>query len=94
MEPGTPLPKINPLTGKPFPVQLDDKKLEGEMDPLSFDVFAVRVQKWHLLESITKVKPLAFINAKHVALSYFEVRRNSILDVAGPLSTHQARKML
>jgi peptide-methionine (R)-S-oxide reductase len=38
MEPGTPLPKINPVTGKPFPVQVDEKALEKELDPLSFDV--------------------------------------------------------
>ena len=38
MEPGSDLPKINPQTGKPFPVQLDDQKLQSELDPLSFDV--------------------------------------------------------
>ena len=38
MEPGTPLPKINPLTGQSFPVQLDEQKLENNLDPLSFDV--------------------------------------------------------
>ena len=38
MEPGSDLPKINPETGKPFPVQLDDHKLKSELDPLSFDV--------------------------------------------------------
>ena len=38
MEAGKPLPKINPLTGKPFEVQLDDAKLESELDELSFDV--------------------------------------------------------
>jgi peptide-methionine (R)-S-oxide reductase len=38
MEPGSDLPKINPQTGKPFPVQLDDQKLQRELDPLSFDV--------------------------------------------------------
>ena len=38
MQPGSDLPKINPETGKPFPVQLDDEKLKSELDPLSFDV--------------------------------------------------------
>jgi peptide-methionine (R)-S-oxide reductase len=38
MESDKPLPKINPVTGKPFPVQLDDQKLAQELDPLSFDV--------------------------------------------------------
>ena len=38
MEPGAQLPKINPLTGMPFPVQLNDEKLEKELDPLSYDV--------------------------------------------------------
>ena len=38
MEAGKPLPKINPLTGKPFEVQLDDAKLETELDELSFEV--------------------------------------------------------
>jgi len=38
MEPGSILPKINPLTGKPFEVQLDDAKLKSELDPKSFEV--------------------------------------------------------
>ena len=38
MEPGSILPKINPLTGKPFEVQLNDVKLESELDARSFDV--------------------------------------------------------
>lgn len=38
METGKPLPKINPLTGKPFDIQLDDAKLETELDQLSFEV--------------------------------------------------------
>lgn len=38
MDSNTNLPKINPQTGKPFPVQLDDDKLKQELDPLSFDV--------------------------------------------------------
>lgn len=38
MEPGSILPNINPLTGKPFEVQLDDAALERELDPRSFDV--------------------------------------------------------
>jgi peptide-methionine (R)-S-oxide reductase len=32
------LPKINPETGKAFPVQLNDEKLKNELDPLSYDV--------------------------------------------------------
>ena len=28
MQSGSDLPKINPETGKPFPVQLDDRNLE------------------------------------------------------------------
>lgn len=32
------LPKINPLTGKPFEVQLDDAKLANQLDSLSYDV--------------------------------------------------------
>ena len=38
MQSGAELPKINPQTGKPFPVQVDDQKLKEELDPLSFDV--------------------------------------------------------
>ena len=38
MHPGSDLPKINPETGKPFPVQLDDEKLKNDLDSLSFDV--------------------------------------------------------
>ena len=38
MQPGSDLPKINPLTGKPFPVQVDDQELKSQVDPLSFDV--------------------------------------------------------
>jgi peptide-methionine (R)-S-oxide reductase len=38
MEPGSILPKINPLTGKPFEIQLDDGKLVNELDARSFDV--------------------------------------------------------
>ena len=33
-----PLPKINPLTGKPFDIQLDDSQLKEQLDPLSFEV--------------------------------------------------------
>jgi peptide-methionine (R)-S-oxide reductase len=32
------LPKINPKTGKAFPVQLDDESLAKSLDPLSYDV--------------------------------------------------------
>lgn len=32
------LPKINPLTGQEFEVQLDDEKLARDLDPLSFEV--------------------------------------------------------
>ena len=32
------LPKINPKTGKAFPVQLDDESLSKSLDPLSYDV--------------------------------------------------------
>jgi peptide-methionine (R)-S-oxide reductase len=38
MQSGAELPKINPRTGKPFPVQVDDQKLKEELDSLSFDV--------------------------------------------------------
>ncbi|MBM3743400.1 MAG: peptide-methionine (R)-S-oxide reductase MsrB [Actinobacteria bacterium] len=38
MEPGSVLPKINPLTDKPFEVQLNDAILESELDARSFDV--------------------------------------------------------
>ena len=38
MKPGEILPNINPLTGKPFEVQLNDSSLESKLDPLSFDV--------------------------------------------------------
>lgn len=38
MQSGAELPKINPQTGKPFPVQVDDQKLKDELDPLSFEV--------------------------------------------------------
>jgi hypothetical protein len=38
MQSGAELPKINPQTGKPFPVQVDDQKLKEELDSLSFDV--------------------------------------------------------
>jgi peptide-methionine (R)-S-oxide reductase len=38
MQSGSELPKINPLTGKPFPVQVDENQLEKKIDPLSFDV--------------------------------------------------------
>ena len=38
MKPGEILPSINPLTGKPFEVQLNDAKLESKLDSLSFDV--------------------------------------------------------
>ena len=38
MQPGSDLPTINPLTGKPFPVQVDDQELKSSMDSLSYDV--------------------------------------------------------
>ena len=38
MQPGADLPKINPLTGKPFPVQVDDGELQKELDSLSYEV--------------------------------------------------------
>ena len=38
MKPGEILPSINPLTGKPFEIQLNDANLESKLDSLSFDV--------------------------------------------------------
>ena len=38
MKPGEILPSINPLTRKPFEVQLNDANLESKLDSLSFDV--------------------------------------------------------
>lgn len=38
MNRGEELPHINPATGRPFDVQLDDEKLKGELDSLSYDV--------------------------------------------------------
>jgi hypothetical protein len=43
----------------------------------------------HLQESIMRVKPLAFISAKHAAQSYLEVKPNFIQVAAGPLSMPQ-----
>ena len=64
MQPGSDLPKINPQTGKPFPVQLDDEELKSELDPLSFDVLRKAtciVTGKHL--SVIKLKSSSFTSA-------------------------------
>ena len=77
MEPGTPLPKINPLTGKPFEIQLDDAKLSMELDPLSF-------------VEATHVKP-AYPQQVHDPLGGIVARKGGYLDTPSFLNAVRSR---